>query len=285
MFLKHFFIRIARSIRLDIQWITTPGVPEKWRFLATKYFFILTPSLFWNTNIQAFGIPGWGRTTYITQPDWIAHIQSIFIDHAHLGKIIKKDCTIVDVGANIGEFALLAHACLSPKKIYSFEPVPRSFEILEHNNTDNHFNTAICGEEEMQIHIDQQSGMSSKFKTTTAIDTTTVQCRSLDTTPEIQRLSTIDLLKIDVEGMEHDVIASSPNTIRKSAYLAIEIALSRPASRDGLATLALLKQTQPQLQLLHIGHIISYADTKNQAAIDMVFKNTALSGPSTIKTL
>ncbi|MCE9642939.1 MAG: FkbM family methyltransferase [Candidatus Andersenbacteria bacterium] len=276
MSIAHFFLRIFRSLKLDMQWITTQNIPEKWKFLKTKYMLIAMPSLFWNNKINAFGIPGWGRTTYIAKPDRIENIQSIFIDHAHLQKIAPKNGIVVDVGANIGEFALFAHTVLSPKKIYSFEPVPRSFELLEENNNDFHFNGAICNEKKMLIHINEQSGMSSKFKLPSTIGTTVAMCKSLDDIPELQALPTIDLLKIDVEGMEHDVIASSPTTVKKSKYLAVETALKRDASQDGLATLSLLKQLQPELRLIYIGHIITYADTGEQAAVDMVFKNISI---------
>ena len=276
MSIAHFFLRIFRSLKLDIQWITTKNIPEKWKFLKTKYMFIVMPSLFWNNKVNAFGIPGWGRTTHIAKPDRIENIQSIFIDHAHLQKIIPRNGIIVDVGANIGEFALFAHAVLSPRKTYSFEPVPKSFKLLEANNNDFHFNEAICTEKNIVIHIDEQSGMSSKFKLPSTIGTTVAICKPLDDIPELQALPTIDLLKIDVEGMEHDVIASSPNTVKKSKYLAIETALNRDASQDGLATLSLLKQMQPELRLIYIGHIVTYADTGEQAAVDMVFKNISI---------
>ena len=112
--------RAFRSVQLDIQWIKTPAIQEKWRFLLTKYLFIAAPFLFWNKTAGAFKIPGWKRATYITSPDRIAHLQSIFIDHAHLQNIIPKGGILVDVGAHIGEFALLANTCLSPKEVYSF---------------------------------------------------------------------------------------------------------------------------------------------------------------------
>lgn len=273
MSIEYFFLRIFRSLKLDIQWIATKNIPEKWKFLKTKYIFIAMPSLFWNKSINAFGIPGWGRTTYIARPDRIANIQSIFIDHAHLQEIIPKNGILVDVGANIGEFALFAHASLFPQNIYSFEPVPRSFELLQKNNHDTHFNFAICADQQIEIYIDEQSGMSSKFKRSTTIGKTVAQCKSLDLVEDVQALPRIDLLKIDVEGMEYDVISSSPATVRKSKYIVIETTIDRTYYHTGLSVLSRLHQIAASTELIHIGHIIKYADTGKQAAVDLVFKN------------
>lgn len=268
--------RIGRSLKLDIDWICTPKIPEKWKFLWTKYLFIAFPLLFWNKKLRAFGIPGWNRTTYINKPGRIAHLQSIFIDHAHLKNIFPPSGIVVDVGGHIGEFALFAYAHLHPSHIYSFEPVPRSFELLEKNNRDSHFNIGICSDARLKLNIDHQSGMSSKFETPNTVGTTVVGCVSLDDVPAIKAVPVIDLLKIDVEGMEYEVLASSPKTIRKSRYLVIEVALHRPSSASGLDTISLLHQLSPHIELAHIGHIIRYADTGKEAAADMLFQNTSI---------
>ena len=116
--------------------------------------------------------------------------------------------------------------------------------------------------------------MSSKFKHPTTVGKTVAQCKPLDLVVEIQALPTIDLLKIDVEGMEYDVITSSPNTVRKSKYIVMETMIDRTSYQTGLSVLSTLHQITPSMELIHIGHIIKYADTGKQAAVDLVFRNT-----------
>ena len=47
----------------------------------------------------------------------------------------------IDVGANLGWFSVLLHRVSNPKsKIYSFEPDPHNFQLLEYNLKRNHCN-------------------------------------------------------------------------------------------------------------------------------------------------
>ena len=262
-----------RSLRLDIAWILVPHLPEKWRFLLTKYLFISASVFFHDSKSQSFIIPGWSHITRISAAQSIAHIQSIFIDHEYLRNFVPSNGIIIDVGAHIGEFALMARTLLAPKRIISIEPNPEAFALLERNNNDEHHNIAINTEASLLLHIDEQSGMSSKFPTPNIVRKIPVPCTTLDEIPSIQSLKIIDLLKIDVEGMEAQVIQSSPNTIRKSRIITIELTINRIGHRTALQTLELLRKISPNITLLHIGSTIIEEDTKSQAAVDIVFQN------------
>ena len=56
--------------------------------------------------------------------------ESIYADHGI--ELNDGDC-IFDVGANIGVFLLMLNEVLDHADVYSFEPIPRTFQILERN--------------------------------------------------------------------------------------------------------------------------------------------------------
>src|SRR5687768_15429271 len=47
--------------------------------------------------------------------------------------------TILDVGANVGQFAILAHEVFPSAKIFSFEPLPECFEVLKSRLSSQNF--------------------------------------------------------------------------------------------------------------------------------------------------
>lgn len=59
----------------------------------------------------------------------------IFIDETYgkYGIEIGVDDVVIDVGANIGMFALYMNAKFNPKRIYCFEPAPHCIEALSEN--------------------------------------------------------------------------------------------------------------------------------------------------------
>ncbi len=62
-----------------------------------------------------------------------------------LASTIKPDQTVIDLGANIGFFALLyARQVGSTGKVYAFEPGPSSFALLQKNIAINNYKNVIC---------------------------------------------------------------------------------------------------------------------------------------------
>ncbi|MEU6115231.1 FkbM family methyltransferase [Streptomyces sp. NPDC047117] len=51
------------------------------------------------------------------------------------GMSLPSDAVVFDVGANIGVFALFAHAVCPDATVYAFEPLPPVFEKLRHNTS------------------------------------------------------------------------------------------------------------------------------------------------------
>lgn len=135
----------------------------------------------------------------------------------------------IDIGANCG-VATIILAKQNPKsKIYSFEPDPNVYKVLEENVNINNlsnvilFNYAISGPEvknlELCFHPSYSGGNTTyadkssicSFFNNDNIISVNVKCISLDEIINNYNINEIELLKIDCEGAEYDIIYTSEN--------------------------------------------------------------------------
>lgn len=120
--------------------------------------------------------------------------------------------TIVDVGANMGAFALYS-AWHSPNaRIYCYEPESQNFAYLKQNMIRNSlqnrvrlFRNAVASQSgsrrifvrESAIHSLVSNGMDERYET--------VDCTTLGDICETHGLHKIDLLKVNCEGTEYEI--------------------------------------------------------------------------------
>lgn len=139
---------------------------------------------------------------------------------------VKLDPEVIfDAGAHIGLVSVY-YALLYPQaRIYSFEPLPENFELLEENIALNSVNiTPIAqGLGAREGHFAYY--MSEEVRNCgggTFIDSgrrnkaITLPVTTVKQFTEKEKIDKIDILKMDVEGMEHDLIAGIPNDVLKS---------------------------------------------------------------------
>lgn len=124
---------------------------------------------------------------------------------------INNQSVVVDVGANIGYYTLLAAKIA--KKVYAFEPDKDSFLILKKNVEENEltnvflFNQAVGDKnEKVGLIINKENYGDSKVKVGNEID-----CVRLD---EVIK-EKVDLVKIDVQGYEAKVVEGMKKIIKK----------------------------------------------------------------------
>jgi FkbM family methyltransferase len=120
---------------------------------------------------------------------------------------------VVDVGAHIGCFSLLAAA--HGARVFSFEPFPSNFAALQRNLARNHaadahaFQVAVTGARETrQMFIPENSGHTGRFSLHPGRgpQTIAVPCTSFDALVAEHRLARIDLLKLDCQGSEYEIL-------------------------------------------------------------------------------
>ncbi|HET6244032.1 MAG: FkbM family methyltransferase [Bacteroidetes bacterium] len=151
-------------------------------------------------------------------------------------KIIKPGFIILDIGANIGYYSLLASKLTGIQgKIYSFEPVKATFNKLLNNIQLNNFqnifinNIAISdieGEIELFVADDLNTGTSSitlhhNFSGQKEIAKSLPLDSFVQSNKEIHK---IDLIKIDVEGSEFHVLKGMKYVLSEfQPFILIEI--------------------------------------------------------------
>ena len=152
---------------------------------------------------------------------------------------------IVDVGANIGQFAFMAHTALPSLPIYSFEPDLSCFAGLQRTFVDHHIEgrcipLAVSSKEGIvNLNVYQSTANNSMLqrKGESAVHVHQVRCATLDAllNDELSSLST-PFLKIDVQGGELSVLAGATEFLKRCRYVMLETPLV--ASYEGSADVA-----------------------------------------------
>jgi FkbM family methyltransferase len=140
--------------------------------------------------------------------------------------------SILDVGANVGQFALLAREVFPAARIFSFEPLPECFASLESclpPQGFQAFNFALGDSDtELDFHRARHSPSSSFLKmndfhreafpeSREGQESTSVKVkvRKLDDIAKELDLKENILLKLDVQGYEDKVIAGGGETLKR----------------------------------------------------------------------
>lgn len=137
--------------------------------------------------------------------------------------LLHTDSVVVDIGANVGYYSLMAAEKVTTGHIYSFEPVSKNLEKLERNISLNKLTvihpiqTAISnvsGRTVIYISADDNSGMSGlRAAENFSGQSETVKCLTLDEAVTAYNIPKINLVKIDVEGSEVNVLRGMTKTI------------------------------------------------------------------------
>ena len=142
----------------------------------------------------------------------------------------KKDLTILDIGANIGMTSY--YFSQFAKVVHSFEPSSENFELLskmiEFNKLTNviPYKMAIAPTDgEADFQIQQNKTMHSLKPATQPTGSEKVKTMRLDTFFKEKGIEKCDFMKLDVEGMEADIICSEgfQNVASKIDIILLEV--------------------------------------------------------------
>jgi FkbM family methyltransferase len=138
----------------------------------------------------------------------------------------KGDSCIVDVGANVGFYAMRRSLIQKDCRIYCFEPSPSAFSRLKRNIEANGlsnieaFNWAIGNHSGFVRFDEAQQSIQSRISAKGKIEVT---CKALDDVVRELNILRIDTLKITTEGHERFVLEGAKATLAKVARVVLEV--------------------------------------------------------------
>jgi len=142
-------------------------------------------------------------------------IAVVFI-RKHYGSVRGKS-VIVEIGANIGTFAIYAATEEPSLVVYSYEPIPANYKVLVGNIIENElqdriktFNLGVAGERGQREFYLASSPEHSLVETGHSSQSVRIECVSLADILASNNLSEVDLLKINAEGAEYEILYSTP---------------------------------------------------------------------------
>jgi FkbM family methyltransferase len=169
--------------------------------------------------------------------EWLLHEAEAagldLLPPAHLGRLR----TVVDVGANVGQWSTMLLDLVAPEKLIIIEPQPAAFEKLQQmfGRRDNvelnrvalgdHDGTAklrvtrdTTGASVLPPRDEMRELVGSNWTVETELE---VPMRKLDSL--LAAVPEISLLKIDVQGFEQAVLAGATACLKRTDFLLIEL--------------------------------------------------------------
>ena len=147
-----------------------------------------------------------------------------------LRKMLTSPKVVVDIGGNIGSFAVYA-ASLHNCDVYSFEPLPENYWLAQKNFCQNSkmmrgrvvmFNQAVTKDGRyVRLYVDEDNFGSCSINKPLGLG---VLIRSTTLESILERIPSkrINLLKIDAEGAEYEILLSSGHLMDKIDEIVLE---------------------------------------------------------------
>ena len=176
-----------------------------------------------------------GKRMYLDLSDrglcWPLFLRGVYEDFSTrvFKDMVRADMVVVDVGAGIGYYTLLAADLVGGKgTVYAFEPNPYNYALLVKNVEANECNNVVC----LPKAISKKVGFTKLFLSSVnrgdhriydsrdGREYITVEVTSLDAFFE-DDLRRIDVIKMDVQGAEMEVLQGMSNLLSKQSNLTI----------------------------------------------------------------
>jgi len=154
----------------------------------------------------------------------IQMINEVFYDEYYNRALshMKNKERVIDIGANIGAFTLRAARSPAVDKVYSFEPFPSNYDIMQKNIQINNLTKKINlfqygvgnKKEKRKFYFDPRGNATHNLfiKSDKFIEISTITLKNIF---EENNLKKCSLLKIDCEGAEYEIFESATSDLLK----------------------------------------------------------------------
>jgi len=142
-------------------------------------------------------------------------------DYNPPGFEIGQEDVVIDIGAHIGAFSLLASSLAKRGKVFSIEPIDDNFRLMVENLKANRIcnvtpiNKAMSDQKRIiSIFLHRgNTGGHSIYQRDEKMEKIDVDALSLNDLIKDFRIQTIDFLKIDCEGGEYDILFNTSDEV------------------------------------------------------------------------
>ena len=169
------------------------------------------------------------------------------LDINYISNLIENTGHIIDVGANIGYHSICWSTMIPNYQVHSFEPGKETFDLLEFNVVKNQKNNIIL----VNAAVSDKSGIASFYycsdnaysslkdtKRKEIVATYEVKVIKIDDYVKSHNLEKVSFLKIDVEGLEHNVLIGAKETLlSKKPIVFCEIYAGSNSNENPLRTI------------------------------------------------
>lgn len=157
-----------------------------------------------------------------------------------ISKVISKGSLCIDVGANVGFYALhFAKWVGKNGRVHAFEPDPNNFKLLNENCVLNNFTSII---QTHNIAFSDQSGLMPFYQTGAAhsgwgslyefkdiaVSRINVPTITMDDFLQSQKINQVDFLKVDVEATEFEFLEGAKYSLKTQIFKYILIEFNGP---------------------------------------------------------
>lgn len=196
--------------------------------------------------------------------------------------------TVIDVGANRGQFALDVESVLPEATVISFEPLAEPADVYRRLFTDNpRYSIHHCalgssggaatlhvsGQDDSSSLLTIGAGQVALFPDTAERSTQSVRVETLDAMVEPDGLEEPALLKIDVQGYELEVLRGAERTLPKVRWVYVECSFQELYDGQPLAGEVVRWLQENGYMLTGIGSVMSGPGGVVQA--DLLFEREA----------
>jgi FkbM family methyltransferase len=195
-----------------------------------------------------------GRRVYIHGLDWRERLTRHFV------RLLRRGDCVIDVGANVGYFSLVAAELVGPEgSVHAFEPAPQVLPLLQEN-------ARLNPQANLQVHgaaVTDRSGQTRFYAAPrgrsgySSIRDLGEQTSGVSSVPTVALDALLDefppvrLVKIDVEGAELCVLRGMRRLIaRDRPFLIVELddGFLRELGADAGQVCTLLRETGYELE-------------------------------------
>jgi len=149
------------------------------------------------------------------------YLDNIYGKHFLMGRPIKDNDVVLDLGANIGGFSLWACSQGRGVKCYAVEPHPMILKELEANVVLNHLEDQIVrigkciSSKNEKLRMLFNEDVFTMTRISSSDGTAEVDAFSVDSLVDSLGLTKLDIIKLDIEGAERIAIAGATRTLKK----------------------------------------------------------------------